>query len=101
MKFAWGGALIMVQLIVIYLVAAFFLNLWPFDNTERAIEASDFNAYFYYPNGNEYYLGKVTGLPACQSTARSHAAYKNISNSNWSYICCRITSDSSCATKHR
>ena len=38
--------------IIIYLIAAYFLSWWPFDNTDKAIENSFFNVYFYYP-GNE------------------------------------------------
>lgn len=88
-------------LIVIYLVASFFLGWWPFDETDRAIENSDFDIYFYYPNGKEEYLGQVRRLSSCQSVAGSYAYNKGISSSDWSYICCRVTSDSSCASKHK
>ena len=91
----------MPQLVILYLVAAYFLGWWPFNETERAVGNSDFNVYFYYPNGKEKYLGQVSGLSACQSAAGSYAARKEVDSSTWSYICCRVTNDSSCESKHR
>ena len=88
-------------LLIIYLIAAYFFGWWPFDETDRAIENSDFNVYFYYPGGKEEYLGYVNGLSACQAAARSKAYSSNLSDSDWSYICCRATGSSSCETKHR
>ena len=88
-------------LIVIYLIASYFFGWWPFDETERAIDNSDFNVYFYYPNNKEEYLGQASGLASCGSVAHSYAYQKSMHSSNWSYICCRITSDSGCASKHR
>lgn len=92
----------MFQLIFIYVVIAFFVDWWPFNDTASAISGSDYNVYFYYPGGGkEEYLGRVTGLPACNSSARSFAYNKNISHSDWSYICCRIAHGSACYSKHR
>ena len=88
-------------LLVIYLAVSYFLGWYPFDNTEKSVESSSFNVYFYYPNDKEEYLGQVNGLSSCQSSVSSFAYEKNISRENWSYICCRITSDSSCASKHK
>lgn len=88
-------------IVVIYIIASYFFGWWPFDETERAIENSNFNVYFYYPNDKEVYVGQVSGLSSCQSTASSYAYRKNMSSSNWTYICCRVTSGSSCASKHR
>ena len=88
-------------LIVFYLIAAYFFGWWPLDSTERAIDNSDFNVHFYYPNNKEEYVGYTTGLSSCGSLARSHAYQKGVQNSSWSYICCRVTSDSSCESKHR
>jgi hypothetical protein len=65
------------------------------------LEKSDFNAYFYFPDDREEYLGQVTGLSSCQSAAGARAKELNMIDSDWSYICCRITSSSSCASKHR
>ena len=91
----------MPYIIIIYLVIAYFVGWWPFDDTDRAVENSNFNVYFYYPSDQEEFLGQANGLSSCQATASSFAYQKNLIDSNWSYICCRITSDSSCATKHR
>lgn len=88
-------------LIVFYFIAAYLWGWWPFANTDRAIESSDFNVYFYYPNAKEEYIGQTAGLPSCGSLARSYAYQKEVQGGNWSYICCRITSDSSCKSKHR
>lgn len=88
--------------IIIYLIAAYFLGWWPFDDTERAIERSDFNVYFYYPgNEREEYLGQVSGLSACQSAANSRAYSLDMQSADWDYICCRVTSSSSCESKHQ
>jgi hypothetical protein len=70
--------------------------------SEQDLEATSFNAYFYYPdNGREEFLGEVYGLSACQMAARSQAQTLNMSTANWSYICCEITASSSCASKHK
>jgi len=89
---------------IIYLIAAFFLNLWPFDSGSGTLpfdkyETTRVNAYFYYPNDKEVYLGEFTGASACQSAARGYANSQNISSSNWSYICCTIEKGSSCYRK--
>jgi hypothetical protein len=68
---------------------------------EPNLEHEDFNAYFYFPDGREEYLGGVRGLSACQSAANARASALNMSASDWSYICCRKTSSSECASKHR
>jgi hypothetical protein len=64
------------------------------------LEQADFNAYFYYPEGREEFLGLVRGLSACQVAASSRAASLHITK-GWSYICCKQTSSSSCASKHK
>ncbi len=56
---------------------------------------------------NEFYAGRVEGsymskdetLSKCQSLAYSVARHNHLEN--WSYICCTVTSSSSCATKVR
>lgn len=88
-------------LIILYLVTSWYFSWWPFNETDRAIENSDYNAYFYYPNDREEYLGQVSGLNDCQSVAWEKARTLNMVNSDWSYICCRITRSSACASKHR
>lgn len=76
------------------------------DDVHEPTESDRFNAYFYYPSGSdpggEVYLGEMTGISACQSTARSFATSKNMtSRTGWSYICCRIANGSSCYDKHK
>jgi len=66
------------------------------------LESSEFNAYFYYPDDREVHLGVVRGISECQSAASAYAASKGFTRSDrWDYICCRRTSSSECATKHR
>jgi len=68
----------------------------------KEIEKAMYNAYFYFPDDHEYYLGIANGLDACGSLAYSYAASKNLSsNRKWSYICCMIAKDSDCYEKHR
>jgi len=91
---------------IIYLIAAFFFNLWPFNGGSDTLPFSKYettrvNAYFYYPNNQEVYLGEVNGASACQSAARNFAYSKNVGSSNWSYICCTIEKGSSCYRKIR
>lgn len=65
------------------------------------LESSTFNVYV-YPDGDrpEIYLGQAAGLSQCQSRAWAFKSEKNLDN-NWSYICCRQTNASSCASKHK
>ena len=90
----WGG---------IYLVAAFFFS-WPPFNQDTTLSLSNYenvsvNAYFYYPDNTEVYLGQMRGASACQSAASRFASSKNLSNANWGYICCTIEKGSSCYRK--
>ena len=78
--------------IVIYLGVAFFAGWWPFSATNSTLPFSEYesvsvNAYFYFPNDQEVYLGRFMGASACQSAAYNYAASKNMSSQNWSYIC--------------
>lgn len=68
---------------------------------EPNLETADFNAYFYFPDGREEHLGEVRGLSACQSAANARAASLDMLEADWSYICCRKTSNSECESKHR
>ncbi len=90
--------------IVIYLGVAFFAGWWPFSATNSTLPFSEYesvsvNAYFYFPNDQEVYLGRFMGASACQSAAYNYAASKNMSSQNWSYICCTIEEGSSCYRK--
>jgi len=70
-------------------------------NCEQIQEAT-YNAYFYYPNGSEVYLGIAEGLGQCGSMAHYFASSKALSgNRNWSYICCMKAKGSECYEKHR
>ncbi len=62
-------------------------------------EKVEINAYFYFPNDKEIFLGRYTGISACQSAASSYAYSKNLSDANWGYICCTIEKGSSCYRK--
>lgn len=82
-----------------YLLAAWYFSFWPF---EKSDQDADFHVYFYYPGGKEAYLGRVEGLSACGDLARTNARLTGVlSSSSWSYVCCKITKDSSCESKHR
>ncbi len=88
----------------VYAIIAFFLGWWPFDNETNLFnfnndENISVNAYFYYPNDQEVYLGQHMGVSACQSAASNFAINKDILSSNWSYICCTIEKGSSCYRK--
>lgn len=74
------------------------------DEGHTATESDIFNAYFYFPGDSprEVYLGRVTGISACQSAASSYASQHHMNRSDrWSYICCREAHGSSCYDKHR
>ncbi len=73
------------------------------DGLSRAPTESDiFNVYFYPPGAAERYLGRVTGISACQSVARTHASSAKMGrNDRWSYICCREARGSHCYDKYR
>jgi len=95
-----------ILLAVMYLALAFFLGWWPFQlRTSGSLPSSKYedvnvNAYFYYPNNKEVYLGEMKGASACGDAAYSHASEKNVSG-DWSYICCTIRKGSSCYEKIR
>ncbi|WLQ15629.1 hypothetical protein O5O45_06830 [Hahella aquimaris] len=66
------------------------------------IENATYNAFFYFPNNNEYYLGVAHGLSQCGSMAHSFASSKNLTgNREWGYICCMKVKGSECYEKHR
>jgi hypothetical protein len=67
----------------------------------KEIQNAEYNVYFYYPNQTETYLGQASGLSQCGNVAHSFAAQKNLSGSEWGYICCMIAKGSSCYEKHR
>jgi hypothetical protein len=80
-------------------IVAFILSACGEENLERA----DFNVYFYYPNmSREEFLGLAKGLSACQAMASNRAGSLNMTRSTgWSYICCKKTPFSNCASKHK
>jgi hypothetical protein len=73
------------------------------DYSCKQIDKATYNVHFSFPDSDkDYELGQVNGLGACGATAHEYAASKGLSgNSDWSYICCMQTKDSSCAEKHR
>jgi len=72
------------------------------DFTCAQLESSRYNAYFYFSDNKEIYLGESNSLSRCGSMARSLANQKGLSGGDrWSYICCLIAKGSSCYEKHR
>lgn len=68
----------------------------------KQIQSATYNAFFYFPDNTEYYLGIANGLDQCGSMAHSYAASKNVARSErWSYICCMKAKGSECYEKHR
>ena len=66
--------------------------------TCQQIEDATYDVYFYFPDDREQPLGRVTGLQSCSSTA---GAYASQTGAPKSWICCMVTSKSSCEEKHR
>ena len=71
------------------------------DYTCKQLENSSYNVYFYWPSDKEEYLGQSHSLSGCGDKASSFAFQKNVSSSNWGYICCLMKDGSCCAEKHR
>lgn len=71
---------------------------WPFSEDKEKIPM---NVYFYYPQGEEVYLGRVTGISHCQNIATEFAINKRSEQSNWDYLCCTIKRGSACYEKLR
>jgi hypothetical protein len=98
----------LLPVVFIYLVFAWFVGLWPFSDPLKSTELLpmseyenvDLNAYFYFPDGKERYLGEYSGVSECQSAAAFYAHKNNISG-NWGYVCCTIRNGSSCYEKIR
>jgi hypothetical protein len=67
------------------------------------------NAYVYDEDDNEHFAGYSEGdyldreavLAGCQRNAHWKAQELHLGDREWSYICCTVTADSSCATKVR
>jgi hypothetical protein len=67
-------------------------------------ETAKYDVYFWPSvNSKEILVGNVSGLSACQITARHYAAERNNGDTNydWSYVCCLNRPSNSCAEKHR
>ena len=65
-------------------------------------EDVDVNVHFYFPNGNEEYLGSTRGASSCGRMSYSYAQSKDLKSSgDWSYICCTIRKGSQCYNKIR
>ncbi len=91
-------------LILCYLGFAYFSEIWLFDVVNQKLPFSEYekvniNAYFYFSDDKEIYLGQYKSASACQTAAKSYAYSKNISNENLGYICCTIEKGSSCYRK--
>ena len=71
------------------------------DFTCEQIQQANYNVYFDFPDGSEYFLGETQGLENCGNMASSYAAEKKLPARDWSHICCMIAKDSSCYEKHR
>ena len=72
------------------------------DFTCTQLERSRYNAYFYFPDNKEVFLGESVSLSGCGSMAYSYANRKELSRGDgWGYICCLIAKGSSCYEKHR
>jgi len=72
------------------------------DFTCAQLENSQYNAYFYFPDNKEVYLGEAYSLSSCGLMAHSYANRKGLSRGDgWGYICCLIAKGSSCYEKHR
>src|SRR5262245_27173872 len=100
----------LIPLVVVGLVASCGYYLWDTSDDCRSysrfrcsqLEGQTYNVHFWFPdNDKDYYLGQAKGLSGCQFVARSYARQKQVQTSDWSYICCLQTSESSCAEKHR
>lgn len=64
-------------------------------------EDMDVSVWFYYPNGIEEYLGDTTGASSCGSIAWDWARQKEVTDSEWGYVCCTHEADSQCYRKIR
>jgi len=65
-------------------------------------DSVDVNAYFYFADGREVFLGSTVGASSCGGMAFSYAASHNMRRGDdWSYICCTIERGSSCYRKIR
>lgn len=71
------------------------------DYTCKQLENSSYNVYFYWPSDKEEYLGQSYSLSGCGDMASNFAYQKDVSSSDWGYICCLMKDGSSCAEKHR
>lgn len=78
---------------------------WPFSSGP---ERTEYNVWFVFPRDPgereqpHRFLGRVVGLDACQSTARSYAQQTGVIRSTrWSYYCCSRRNNSECFERVR
>jgi len=92
-------------MIFCYLVIAWFVCWWPFNENSSWLKNSHYAyvVYFYLPHNKEenLHLGIVNDLQSCNALALDFANSKRLSTSEWGYVCCKITSTSNCAAKER
>ena len=65
-------------------------------------DSIDVNAYFYFGDGREVFLGSTIGASSCGDMAYGYAAQHGLyRGDDWSYICCTIERGSDCYRKIR
>ncbi len=67
------------------------MDVWVYDNSN--------SAEYYGGRVDASYFSKDDALSTCSSIAYSVAREKNLND--WGYVCCTVTSSSSCVTKVR
>lgn len=68
---------------------------------EPDLKKADFNVH-YQLGSKSLYLGQAKGLDQCGALAWSQAQIDGVAGTNrWGYVCCLITKDSQCESKHR
>ena len=66
------------------------------------LQKATYSVVFGYPNGDHFEtIGTVEGLSACGAMAGAYANSKQMTNADWSYVCCLHAKGSNCYEKHR
>lgn len=79
------------------------------DSDYMPYDMKGMNAYLYDQDGREHFAGFSDGsyldreslLSQCRSNAFAKARGLHLDDRDWGYVCCTVTSESSCATKVR